>query len=64
MLVLSRKVGEKLIVTASNGEVIESVLCNVRLAYGGSARIGINAPKGVTVHRQEIADRIQRNASA
>ena len=47
MLVLSRKVGEKVRI----GSDIELVVVAVQ---GDMVRLGISAPKGVPIHRQEI----------
>jgi carbon storage regulator len=47
MLVLSRKIGEKIMI----GEDIE--VCVVEIS-GGKARIGITAPKNVPVFREEL----------
>ncbi|CAN5587606.1 carbon storage regulator CsrA [soil metagenome] len=51
MLVLSRKVGEKIVV---NGSITVEVVSVER----GKVRIGISAPPEVSVHRQEVYDRI------
>lgn len=53
MLILTRKPGESLII---GDDVIVTVL-GVR---GGQVRIGIDAPKSISVHRQEIYDKIKR----
>jgi carbon storage regulator len=53
MLVLTRRVGERLII---GGEVTITVLGLVR----DRARVGINAPRNVAVHREEIYERIKR----
>ncbi|MFK7821219.1 MAG: carbon storage regulator CsrA [Planctomycetaceae bacterium] len=47
MLVLSRKVGERIVI----GEDVELVILQVA---GGKVKIGISAPKSVSVHRSEI----------
>ena len=52
MLILTRKVGQKIRI----GDDIEIVLVDVK---GPQARIGIKAPKGVPVHREEVYERIQ-----
>jgi carbon storage regulator len=55
MLILTRRVGEKLII-GNDGGVTVTVLD----VTGNQARIGIDAPKDVAVHREEIYQRIQR----
>lgn len=58
MLVLTRKVNQAIVI----GEGIEVVVLEVR---GEQVRLGIKAPRNVTVHRQEIFDQIQEeNVSA
>lgn len=47
MLILTRRVGEKLIIN----ENIEVIMLGVQ---GNQVRIGVNAPKEVAVHREEI----------
>jgi carbon storage regulator len=53
MLILTRRPGETLII----GDDVTITVLGVK---GGQVRIGINAPKDVSVHRQEVYDRIQR----
>jgi len=53
MLVLTRSVNERLLI-GENGEVVVKVL-SVR---GNQVRLGIEAPKNVPVHREEIFARI------
>lgn len=53
MLVLTRSVGERLMI--NGGEIKLSVL-DVK---GSQVRIGIEAPKEVTIHREEVLHRIQ-----
>ena len=52
MLVLTRREGESFFI----GDDIEVII----LESGSQVRIGINAPKDVSVHREEIYQRIQR----
>ena len=47
MLILTRRVGEKLIIN----ENVEVIMLGVK---GNQVRIGVNAPKEVAVHREEI----------
>lgn len=51
MLVLTRKVGQSIVI----GNEIEVVVLEVR---GEQVRIGISAPKTVSVHRKEIYEQI------
>ena len=53
MLVLSRQSDETIII----GDNIRVTIVEVR---GDKVRIGIDAPRDVTVHRQEIYDAIRR----
>ena len=52
MLVLTRKLHQSIMI----GEEIEVVVLEVR---GEQVRLGIRAPKNVTVHRKEIFDQIR-----
>ncbi|HAN26881.1 MAG TPA: carbon storage regulator [Haliea salexigens] len=52
MLILTRRVGESLMV----GDNITITVLGVK---GNQVRIGVNAPKDVAVHREEIYNRIQ-----
>lgn len=51
MLILTRRVGEKLKI----GDDIEVVVLGVK---GNQVRIGVTAPRDVEVHREEIYQRI------
>lgn len=53
MLILTRRVGETVII---GNEVTVTVLG----VKGNQVRIGVNAPKDVSVHREEIYERIKR----
>jgi carbon storage regulator len=52
MLILTRKVGETVVI----GDNITVAIIGVK---GNQIRIGITAPKDVTVHREEIYERIR-----
>ena len=53
MLVLTRNVGETVIIG-------DNVTVTVLGIQGGQIKFGINAPKEVSVHREEIYERIKR----
>ncbi len=57
MLILTRRVGETLMV----GDEVTVTVLGVK---GNQVRIGVNAPKDVSVHREEIYQRIQREKVA
>ena len=52
MLILTRRVGESLIIG-------DDVVVNILGIKGNQVRIGVDAPKDISVHREEIYDRIQ-----
>ena len=53
MLILTRRVGESLVI----GDEVAVTVLGVK---GNQVRIGVTAPKDVTVHRQEINERIKK----
>ncbi|MEK6935902.1 MAG: carbon storage regulator CsrA [Nanoarchaeota archaeon] len=52
MLVLSRQKNESIII----GDNIEIIIVDVR---GGKVKLGITAPKNISVHRKEVYEAIQ-----
>lgn len=57
MLILTRRIGETLMV----GDDVTITVLGVK---GNQVRIGVNAPKDVAVHREEIYQRIQKEKSS
>ncbi|MGD2020595.1 MAG: carbon storage regulator CsrA [Thiohalocapsa sp.] len=53
MLILTRRVGETLMI----GDDVTVTVLGVK---GNQVRIGVNAPRDVAVHREEIYERIKR----
>ena len=56
MLLLSRRANEKLII----GKDIVITVCHIG---GGQVRLGIEAPRHVAVHREEVFQRLQQEQS-
>ncbi|MBB3227093.1 carbon storage regulator [Luteibacter sp. Sphag1AF] len=57
MLILTRRVGETLMI----GDEVTVTVLGVK---GNQVRIGINAPKNVAVHREEIYQRIKNEGES
>ncbi len=57
MLILTRRVGETLMV----GDEVTVTVLGVK---GNQVRLGVNAPKHIAVHREEIYNRIQEEGEA
>jgi carbon storage regulator len=58
MLILTRKLGERITI----GDDISVTLLEIK---GSQVRLGIEAPKGISVYRQEIYERVrQQNLKA
>jgi len=56
MLILTRRVGESLMI----GDEVNVTVLGIKK---NQVRIGVNAPKDVSVHREEIYQRIQQESS-
>ena len=56
MLILTRRVGETLMI----GDEVTVTVLGVK---GNQVRIGVNAPRDVSVHREEIYERIQNETN-
>lgn len=57
MLILTRRVGETLMV----GDDVSITVLGIK---GSQVRVGVNAPKSISVHREEIYQRIQQEKEA
>jgi carbon storage regulator len=53
MLILTRRVGETVMI----GDEMTVTVLGIK---GNQVRVGVNAPKNVAVHREEIYERIRR----
>lgn len=60
MLILTRRQAETIVIDIGEGDTVEVTVLGVK---GNQVRLGINAPKDIPVHREEIWQRIRREAS-
>ena len=56
-MILTRRIGESLII----GDNVNVTVLGIR---GNQVRIGVNAPKDVAVHREEIYEKIRNEGSS
>jgi carbon storage regulator CsrA len=65
-LVLTRKVGDKVVIELEDGRLIQVVLVSAGDGKGGTARIGFECDRSIGVHRGEVWNRIlaERKAGA
>ena len=57
MLILTRRVGEKIRI----GDEVTVIILGV---HGNAVRVGVDAPKSVPVHREEIYERVAAERAA
>lgn len=57
MLILTRRIGE----TLNIGDEVQVTVLGIK---GNQVRIGVNAPKEIPVHREEIYERIKKEKEA
>ncbi len=57
MLILTRRVGESVVI----GDEVQVTVLGVK---GNQVRLGVTAPRDVSVHRMEIYERIQKEQGA
>ncbi|QLB21481.1 carbon storage regulator [Vespertiliibacter pulmonis] len=57
MLILTRKIGESLLI----GDDVEITVLSVR---GSQVKLGVKAPKEISVHREEIYQRIKASENS
>lgn len=57
MLILTRKVGESVLIG-------DGIKVSVLAVKGNQVRVGIDAPKDVSVHREEVRERLEEGKAA
>lgn len=60
MLVFSRRVGEKTVITTSSGE---RIVVQVSRVLGRNVRMSFDAPSSVRIHREEVQRAIEKKES-
>lgn len=70
MLVLNRKRDERIIITTPEGRRIDLVIVDIRAGIKGDTylphglvRLGFQADRDVTIHREEVAESIERDGA-
>ena len=68
MLILTRRIGENLVITLPEGEELKKLAgtqftVGILSVKGNQVRTGIDAPKSITVHREEIQQRVDAGLS-
>lgn len=61
MLILTRRVGERILIGADGPD---QIVVEVKGVKGADVRIGIEAPREVPVHREEVQERIRKETAA
>lgn len=61
MLVLSRKRGERVVITTPEGVTIYVTLVETQGGGNGKCRIGFDAPSKVSIHREEVYEEIRKS---
>jgi carbon storage regulator len=61
VLILTRRINEKIVIQTKSGEVIEVFPLGVN---GSQVKIGVNAPRDTAIDREEIAQRKKGNDNA
>ena len=61
MLVLTRYVGQAIVISVPNGTGFEDIKININSVNSatGQVKLGIEAPKDIPVHRQEVYEKLQ-----
>ncbi|MFA6409450.1 MAG: carbon storage regulator CsrA [Gammaproteobacteria bacterium] len=60
MLVLTRRSGESIIIGEGDKKIVVTILDT----HNKGSRIGVAAPKDISVHREEVYERIQKERSS